>query len=63
MPTSEYTNIRLRLSRSPTWLKTVPPSGRAKKPPPNVANDSKTPDVGEALGKNNFGKTSAAMVP
>jgi hypothetical protein len=38
-------------------------NGRAKKPIPKVANDSSTPDAGYALGKNNFGKTSAVAVP
>ncbi len=63
MPTSEYTSILRRPTRSPKWPNTMPPSGRAMKPTPNVANDSRIPAAGEALGKNSFGKTSAAAVP
>ena len=55
--------MRLRPTRSPKWPNTIPPSGLATKPTPNVANDNNNPVAGDTLGKNSFGKTSAAAVP
>jgi hypothetical protein len=60
---SDTTSMGLRPSRSPKWPKTIPPSGRARNPAPNVANASIVPRNGPTSGKNSRGKTSAAAVP
>ena len=41
----------------------IPPSGRAAKPTPRVANDASVPAIGLAPGKNAWPKYSAAAVP
>ncbi len=63
MISSEITSIDLRPARSPKWPKMIPPSGRAAKPTPNVANAASVPIVGSTFGKNRSPKISAAAVP
>jgi hypothetical protein len=63
MINSEITSIDLRPTRSPKWPKMMPPTGRAAKPTPNVANAASVPTVGSAVGKNSSLKISAAAVP
>jgi hypothetical protein len=59
----DSTSIFLRPMRSPKWPNTTPPTGRARNPTPNVANDSRVPTRGLEFGKNSSGKTRAAAVP
>jgi hypothetical protein len=61
--TRQASRIGLRPTRSPTEARSSPPRGRATKPAQKVANDSRTPSVAPAPGKNSGPKTSAAAVP
>ncbi len=57
------TSMRLRPRRSPKWPKTTPPSGRNRKPTPNVPKAASVPISGLTLGKNSVLKMSAATMP
>ena len=56
-------NVILRPTLSPKWPKTMPPSGRDRKPTPKVANAAIKPIKGSLSGKNRGAKTSPAAVP
>ncbi|MFC7745143.1 hypothetical protein ACFQXA_36025 [Nocardiopsis composta] len=60
MATSAHTSTGLRPYLSPRWPPTTPPSGRARKPTANVANDASTPATGLNSGKNSDPNTRAA---
>jgi hypothetical protein len=57
------TSMGLRPMRSPKCPNIAPPNGRATKPTPKVAKESKVPIRGVCSVKNTCGKTSAAAVP
>ena len=63
MMINEATSTGLRPIRSPRWPPMMPPSGRAMKPTPSVANEAKVPISGSSLGKKTVPKYSAAAVP
>ena len=48
---SEATSTGLRPTLSPRWPPMMPPSGRAAKPTPRVANAASVPASGLAPGK------------
>ena len=60
---SDATRTGLRPTLSPRWPPMMPPSGRATKPTPRVANAARVPASGLALGKNAVPKYRAAAVP
>ena len=58
------TKVCLRPTRSPKWPKTIPPSGRAKKPTAKVLNEAISATIaGISAGKKALGKMIAAAVP
>ena len=63
MISSASTSIFLRPTLSPKWPKITPPTGRARKPTPKVANEASVAMTGSTFGKNSLSKTSAATVP
>jgi hypothetical protein len=60
---SVVTSTRLRPTRSPKWPNTIPPSGRARKPTPNVASEANVPATGDTDGKNSVPNTRLAASP
>ena len=63
MSISVVTSIDLRPILSPKWPKTMPPTGRAKKPTAYVAKAAIVPASASKFGKNSLLNTSADAVP
>lgn len=63
IPHNVVTSVVFRPMVSPRWPKTKPPSGRAMKPMPKVANEARVPANGLRLGKKRSPNTSALARP